>query len=292
VYDHKTIRRRRAVLGLLVVCSIVLLTASFGGGGGAVGSVQNGVFQIVSPIQDGASRALKPFRDLFGWFGDTFHAKGENSDLRHDVDKLRAKNARLADQALQNTQFRRMLGLDKQVGLDALDPVTARVTGTAPTVFLQTITINKGAGDGIRKDQAVIAGSAPDGALAGKVTAVLGGYSVVTLLTDSEFGVQAKTDTGVTGTIEAAQGNPRELILSHTTSQDEVTKGQMVMTRGTDPRAARFPSLFPPDVPIGTVTSVDDAGTDAQRVHVRPFVNPRRIDFVQVITKTAPPASS
>jgi len=41
VYDRKTIRRRRAVLGLLVLSSLVLLTASFGssGAGGGIGAV-------------------------------------------------------------------------------------------------------------------------------------------------------------------------------------------------------------------------------------------------------------
>ena len=80
MYD-KTVRRRRAVLGLLVACSLILLTAYFGeSGGGALHGVQRGVLEVVSPIQEGASRALKPVRDLFGWVGDTSHAKGEVKD--------------------------------------------------------------------------------------------------------------------------------------------------------------------------------------------------------------------
>ena len=31
----------------------------------------------LAPIQEGASRVLKPFRDLFGWFGDTIDAKDQ-----------------------------------------------------------------------------------------------------------------------------------------------------------------------------------------------------------------------
>jgi hypothetical protein len=34
------------------------------------------------------------------------------------------------------------------------------------------------------------------------------------------------------------------------------------------------------------VTRVDDPGTDDQEVHVRPFANMRRLDFVQVLTRT------
>ena len=80
MYD-KTVRRRRAVLALLVAGSLILLTASFGGGG-ALGGVQRGVVSVVAPVQEGASRALKPVRDLVGWVGDTFDAKGQLADLR------------------------------------------------------------------------------------------------------------------------------------------------------------------------------------------------------------------
>src|SRR5829696_4340296 len=93
MYD-KPVRRRRAVLALLVVCSLVLLTASFGDGGGALGGVQRGAVTVLSPIQEGASRALKPARDLFGWVGDTFDAKGDNKELRAEVERLRSELAR------------------------------------------------------------------------------------------------------------------------------------------------------------------------------------------------------
>ena len=91
MYD-KTVRRRRLVLGLLVACSLILLTAFFGeSSGGGLHSVQRGVLEVVSPIQDGASRVLKPVRDLFGWVGDTLDAKGEVKSLRKERDALRAQ---------------------------------------------------------------------------------------------------------------------------------------------------------------------------------------------------------
>ena len=62
MYD-KSVRRRRITVALLVACSLLLLTAYFGeSAGGGLHSVQRGVLEVVSPIQDGASRALKPFR--------------------------------------------------------------------------------------------------------------------------------------------------------------------------------------------------------------------------------------
>ena len=67
----KTVRRRRAVLALLVVLSLILLSAYFGeASGGGLHSVQRGFLTVVSPIQNGANKALKPVRDMIGWFGD------------------------------------------------------------------------------------------------------------------------------------------------------------------------------------------------------------------------------
>src|SRR4051812_49888176 len=85
------VRRRRAVLALLVACSLILLTAYFGeSAGGGLHSVQRGFLDVVSPIQEGASRALKPVRDLFGWFDDTVHAKKDRDKYKKQAAQWRA----------------------------------------------------------------------------------------------------------------------------------------------------------------------------------------------------------
>ena len=55
----KQVRRRRAVLALLVVVSLILLTAYFGEkDGGPMHGVQRGASEVLNPIQDGASQTL------------------------------------------------------------------------------------------------------------------------------------------------------------------------------------------------------------------------------------------
>jgi rod shape-determining protein MreC len=281
VYDPKTIRRRRAVLALLVVSSVVLLTASFGGNGG-VGSVQRGVFQIVSPVQDVASRSLKPFRDLFGWFGDTWHAKGENDDLTSERDKLRTQDIGLQSE-IRRLRLKYRLGQVAAVAnLDALGPVDARVIGGGGNLLFEKITINKGSGDGLKPGQAVITA----GGLAGKVGDVLGGSATVKLLTDGTFGAGARaanTSVGA-GTIRSSGGNPEDLILDTNNPKAAVVKGATIVTSGTS-SDARLKSLYPPDIGIGKVSTVDDPGTDTQRVHVKPFVNVRELERVIVLTR-------
>ena len=48
--------------------SLILLTAYFGESpGGPLHTVQRGIVEVLSPIQEGASKALTPVRDVAGW---------------------------------------------------------------------------------------------------------------------------------------------------------------------------------------------------------------------------------
>jgi len=283
VYD-KTVRRRRVVLGLLVVSSLVLLTAYFGeSAGGGLHAAQRGVVEVVSPIQEGASRALKPARDLIGWVGDTIDAKGEVKQLRAERNALREQAVTGAAAARENDQLRGLLNLDKARGLSDEGPVAARVIGQDPSVWWSQVLINKGTGDGVLPNHPVVS---PEG-LVGVVSTATSNSAIVTLLTDHRTAVGARVaESGVGGVIEVEAGRPNDLVMRFTTRNDEVTPGQTVITAGTQSRTDRVTSLYPPRIPIGRVTRVEDPATDDQLVHVRPFANMRRLDFVQVLTRT------
>jgi rod shape-determining protein MreC len=292
MYD-KTVRRRRAVLGLLVVSSLILLTAYFGErSGGALHNVQRGILEVVSPIQDGASRALKPVRDLFGWVGDTVSAKGDLKDTRAESAKWRDEAIRNRAAAAQNDQFRALLFLDKQPkSLKPYGPVAANVIGSSPTLWYVKITINKGTSSGIHENQAVIAsdGSGDTNAgLIGKIDSATGNAAVVRLITDSTSSVAARNvDNTVTGLVQPTPGNPRDLIMKYVSKDQPAARGQIITTSGTTSKRADLVDVFPPDLPIGRVTRVDDAGAPDQLPHLRPFVDITRVQYVQVLTKPA-----
>ena len=88
---RKQVRRRRAILVLLVVAALVLLSTQFSESeGGPLHSMQRAVASVFGPLEEGASRALKPARDLINWFDETFQARGENADLSSELQELRA----------------------------------------------------------------------------------------------------------------------------------------------------------------------------------------------------------
>ena len=282
MYD-KTVRRRRVVLGLLVASSLILLTAYFGeSAGGGLHSVQRGVLDVISPIQEGTSKALKPVRDLFGWTGDTLDAKGQLKDLRKENAALRQQNVTLQSRMRDDAQLRAQNKLNDTYQLSDNAPVTARVSGVDPNLWFDQVTIDKGSSSGIRTDQAVVTGQG----LVGKVTLVWSSGANVTLITnhDTELGGTV-AETGVRGLVAVDTGHPTSLVLGSLASQDVVKPGDTVVTSGTLSRVGRYRSPYPRNIPIGRVTKVDNAGQDDQEAHVAPFANLRRLDLVEVLTK-------
>ncbi|HZN88471.1 MAG TPA: rod shape-determining protein MreC [Thermoleophilaceae bacterium] len=289
--DRKVIRRRRAALAVCVALSIAILTAYFGeSGGGFFHAFQRGAQEAFAPIETGASRALKPIRDLFGWAGDTVDAKDQNEELRKEVARLRSQLARSQTAERDVAQLKGLVGLQKEEGFpQGTEPVTARVIARSPTVWYSKIKIDKGSGDGVKLDQPVIASSGDiedeAGGLAGKVTSVTGGNAEVTLITDASVGVGAQVmPAGASGVVRPEVGDPRDLLLDFVEGGRRVTENTTVVTSGF--KTSRGESLFPRGIPIGRVTQADlDEVEIYQRVHIRPFADLKQIDIVQVLTK-------
>lgn len=276
MYDRKTVRRRRAVLALLVACSLILVTVSFGDG---LRSVERGALEVFGPIQDGASRVLEPFRDAFGWVGDTIDAKGEVEGLRAERDQLRQQLVDAKVAADQNAQLRQLLNMDKRASIDSQAPVTARVSSRSASVWASSVNVNKGSRDGVREGDPVVNGAG----LVGRVVRVSGGNASILLITDEDSGVSARVlESNASGILETAVGDPDDLRFEPFDQNKRVRERQTVVTSGTT--SEEYPSRFPADLPIGRVTSVDD---DEGTVHIKPFANLRDLDFVQILTEPA-----
>jgi rod shape-determining protein MreC len=276
---RKQVRRRRAVLTLLVIGSFLLLTITYGS---SSSGLQRGVSTVFSPLQTVADRALKPARDLVGWFDKTFEARGENSELRSELAKARTQAVAGQEALQENAQLRKLVALDRDPALaaSAYEPVTGRVIGRSPTVWHSSVTVDLGSGDGVRVDDPVVTG---DG-LVGRIASVEPASSQVMLLTNHASAVSGKVlPGGVQGEIRPDVGNPRDLILDFIDSARHVRQGQTVVTAGW--RAQGLESLFPPGLPIGEVTRASIVEQEAsQQVHLRPYADLANLDLVQVLT--------
>jgi rod shape-determining protein MreC len=284
MYDRQ-VRRRRAVLAALVALSLLLLTAYFGeSAGGGLHSVQRGALQVLGPIQEGASRVLKPFRDLFSWVGATVDAQQERDDLVKQRDALEKQVTALQAARLENEQLHQMLEINT-ASLDRFSPVKARVAARSPNLFYSTLTINKGSGDDVHVDDPVVAAN---GALVGRVTQTTGAYSIVTLLTDEDFAVAARTlKSNTQGAVQSEFGARGDLILDVVEDPRDIKEGERVVTAGSLSQDLR--SYYPPNITIGTISRVDLGEGDLDRkVHIKPAADLPGLQWVEVLTRDEP----
>jgi rod shape-determining protein MreC len=294
VHD-KQIRRRRAVLALLVVVSLILLTAYFGESPNSpLHSVQRGVGDVLSPVQDGASRVLSPVRDIAGWFSRTINASSENTQLKKQVARDNKLIAQYQYDAIQNRQLSNLVHLDRTNNIDSYNPVSASVIASNPSVWYDQITVNAGAGDGVSLNDAVIAGAssgAGAGGLVGDVTTVGSDYSVVTLVTAPKFAVGALVEEGGahgdSGVLQPAVGEQGSLLLQYLPPHAQINVGDEVVTSGfSDPHNQLVRSFAPPDIPIGQVTNANqNTLINNQEVTVAPAVDLRHLSVVQILTR-------
>jgi rod shape-determining protein MreC len=287
VHDKK-VRRRRAVLALLVAISLLLLTAYFGEAPSSpLHSIQRGIVAVLSPLQSGASTVLSPFKDVGNYFSDLFTAKSRADNLKKQVDRLRAQNASLQQKVINDAQLTKEVGLDQNRSLAAYQRLGASVIGRSASLWYETIQVDKGSGDGVRINDPVIG----DGALVGKVTEVGSGWSDVTLLTDHTFAVTAEVqdNAGDTGVLSPQVGNPNQLILSDVPkpgpNQAGPQVGQQVVTAGyRDPTNPELNSLYPQGIPIGIVSNANqDNLLNNGQVTVSVDADLRHLSAVQIL---------
>jgi rod shape-determining protein MreC len=278
--------RRRAIVGGLVVLSLVLITISFREpASGPLHGVQATGATVLRPFEIAAERVARPFRDVYGYFADLVHVKRENDRLKEQVNKLR-QQALLGESArAQNNEFREQLSfVDSPLFPSDYSAVNTRIIGWR-SEFDERVVIAAGRDDGIRQETPVVTS---DG-LVGSVTQVTGSSALVTLLTDESSAVQVRDrESGAFGVLQHGQGQG-SLIVDGVTKDKRVSQGDVIVTAGT--RSKQFPSLFPPDIPVGYVISVGQSDTALyKQIQIQSFVDFSSLDAVTaLITKKQTP---
>jgi rod shape-determining protein MreC len=283
----KQVRRRRAVLAVLVGLSLILLTAYFGEPSTSpLHTLQRGIVEVFSPIQEGASKVFSPVRDVAGWFSDTIHAKSKADQLQKKVDALQAKLGQAQAAETLNQQLRREVRLDQTDNISSYSPVTANVIWQDPTLWYQQIEVDKGSDDGVHLDDPVLG----DGALVGKVSQVGATYSIVSLITNHTVQVAAQVAdrNGDRGLLVPKVGDPNALVLQDlpqlAPGQPGPEQNQQVLTAGF--KSGRLGSLYPRGILIGTISNASsDALYNSQQVQVSPAADLRHLQAVQVLTR-------
>src|SRR6185437_10861339 len=214
-------------------------------------------------VQQGISNAWHNYFYLRG-------VRAQNRQLQDEIEQLRLQQVRLAEDAGQARRLQRLLGFKEQFIAKTLP---AQVIGSSGSDMSRVVYIDKGEGDGVRQDMAVITA---DGVV-GKILRVFPISSQVLLINDPSSGVGAILEKSrLQGVIK---GTPNgELVLEKMMSDERVEAGDQLLTSGGD-------QIFPKGLAIGVVKKVSPGKDVFLNVQVKPAAELSRLEEVLVITQ-------
>lgn len=276
------------MVGLLVLACLAMITVYFREApNGGLHQFQSVGSSVLRPFEIAANRIARPFKDVYGWTADVFHAKSENEKLRQEVKDLRQRSILTSSAVEERDALRRLVRIQRAPAYEdfANSAVTAEVISNPVSQFDQTMVIAAGRSSGVRVYDAVIT----ERGLVGQVSKVLRDTALVTLLTDKESAVTAKDhQTGAIGIVRHSQGPEDLLFLDRVGKNKVVNKGDLVITAGKQ-SGKRLSSFYPRGIPIGQVTRVGQTDVDSfQDVQLIAFVDFTSLDYVLVLASEKP----
>ena len=210
-----------------VICSLILF----------FNSTSNSVILIQTDLADLINFVTYPQR----WYKNIFSIKAENEKNIKDLALARLLIAKLNNYKIENSELREMLEFKNSTPI-TLKP--ASVTNKN-SISIQTITINVGKKDSIKKNLPVLDVSG----LLGKIHVVGNNASQVQLISDKNFSVSIRIGK------EQSLGNfvptvGKYGVLQGIRKSMELYPGEIAYTSGIS-------DIYPPDIPVAKVISVN-----------------------------------
>jgi rod shape-determining protein MreC len=263
--------RGRLLLISLIVTSLLLITLDLRGVQ-VLDGLRSGSQTAVSPFQSVAATVFRPVGNFFSDITHLGRTRGEIEKLKAENEKLRQNliNRRNADSEL--SQLKSVLDL---AGTAKYKIVNAKVISLGSTSsFTQTISIDAGTNDGVKENMTVITGLG----LVGVVKAAYPDSALVQLASDPAFRVGARVAGSQQIGILSGQGTSKG-VLQLLDNQTNLKVGDVILARGSQNNRP-----FVPGVPIGEVTSVDNAaGAVTQTADVKLYANFSALSVVAVV---------
>ena len=284
VRTQKEIRQRAPIwLVALLVANLVIMAVDARDADG-----QNKVLRIwtqtfASPLQNASSKASGATTGFFQQIWNFRSTAQENEQLKERLTQVETElnNARQA--TAENERLKGLLGLSEQTEIKS---VPARVIARDPSVWFNTITINRGSSSGIEMNMPVVT----TGGIVGRVITVSPFAAQVMLVTDEKAGAGAVVgqlgQSGALGSVRGRADLGVALIeMRYVSGTEKVEVGDNVMTTGQD-------GIYPAGLNVGRVVDVKSGtATQAHQILIQPGAQLDRLEEVAVLLYHPPPRS-
>ena len=259
---------------LLITVNIIFLTitirrpTSFGVGGLMIA--------FTAPFQDLTSRAVKGVRETWRNYFSLVSVAAENQRLTQLLGKAAEDSILQRELDLENNRLRDLLAFQRSLPHPG---IAAQIIAKDPSAWFNTVIIDKGAADGLRKGLPAVTSRG----IAGQVVEVSAYQSKLMLIIDRNSAVDALVQrTRSRGIVKGAARD--ECYLDYVMHEDDMRVGDGVVSSG-------FDGVYPKGLLIGTVAAINFQGSDFfKEVRVSPSVDFDTLEEVLVILKPTPRA--
>jgi rod shape-determining protein MreC len=267
--------RQKAPLWLitLLLANLVIMAFDAKDSNGKQKVVRIWTQTFASPLQSASSKASGATTGFFRQILNFHSTAQENEELKKQLaaaqDQMRLTN----QQASENDRLKSLLNLKEQTEYQV---VPARVIARDPSVWFNTITINRGSGSGIAVNMPVVTATG----IVGRVVTVSPWAAQVMLLTDEKAGAGAVVgQLGQSGALGSVRGRPDLGLIEmrYVSGLEKVEVGDSVMTTGQD-------AIYPPGLNVGEVVDVKNGtATQPHQILIRPGARLDHLEEVAVL---------
>ncbi|HVS21051.1 MAG TPA: rod shape-determining protein MreC [Pyrinomonadaceae bacterium] len=282
IRTQKEIRQRASWLfGALLAANFALMSYNARDEATKQRKVRSVVQTVAYPIQEGASTVSGWFGGFFGRIGELRRASAENQQLHQQIDQMQTE---LRDTRARASEAERLEKLFKLNEKSDYKTVVAQVIARDPSMWFDSIQIDKGSWSGIEVNMPVVTTEG----IVGRVVSISPLSAQVMLATDEKSGAGAVVgQLGQSNSLGSVKGlgDSGLLEMRYVSGLEKVQTGDTVVTTGQD-------GIYPPGYNIGEVVEVrPGSATQAQIIHIRPSAGLERLKEVAVLLYHPPQRS-
>ena len=257
-------RQRTRYLVLAVVIGHVILISAQVNARPGTKVLEAVIFSTLSEVQRLVTAGVHGVRGAWNGYVSLRDVRAENSELRRDLADLELRLQEQNALAQRARSLQQLLELRETVDLTTL---SARVIAADATPWFRTVTVDRGANDGVHQDLAVIA---PRGVVGRVVGAPGARAAMVQLLIDRNAAAGAIIERTRAAGVVVGVDDEATLRMDYVSNLEDVQEGDAIVTSGTD-------GIYPKGYLIGRITAVERGTGLYKAITVDPVV-----DFTQL----------
>jgi rod shape-determining protein MreC len=235
---------------------------------------------FASPLQNASSKASGATSGFFQQIWNFRSTAQENEQLKERLAQVETELHPARQAEAENDRLKALLNLNEKTNIKS---IPARVIARDPSVWFNTITINRGSSSGVEMNMPVVT----SGGIVGRIITVGPWSSQVMLITDEKAGAGAVVGQLGSGALGSVRGRAdlgvAMIEMRYVSGLEKVEVNDYVMTTGQD-------GIYPPGLNIGRVVDVKNGtATQAHQILIQPGAQLDRLEEVAVLLYHPPP---